>query len=164
MSDPGKALEIQHRRDQALKLRTQGMSYRDIASRLGISVAMAHRDVSEALAAIPKHSAEELRRSEQALLDELQAVLMAQVHDPASSRTTQRKAVETLVRVSERRAKLLGLDAPARMMAMVEHHQADPVTEDVLAQPGGALLVAQIEAFVAGVPAQPDAEDRPGPD
>lgn len=154
MRNTSKELAIQQRREQALALRIQGLGYRQIGEALGVSRHTAYTDVSEALADIPKANAEELRRLELARLEEAQRVLDEIIRDPNSSRAEVRKTVETMVRVSERRSNLLGLNAPTRSMSWI-HQEIDlpdrSTSEALLSSADGALLAAQVEAFVSGV-------------
>jgi hypothetical protein len=110
----GKAAEkgaILQRQLQALELRKAGYSYRAIGERLGISHVQAYTDVNAELARLTelrKDSTEELRELELERLDVLLKGLepMARVGNPG--------AVNSYLRVMERRAKLLGLDAPTK--------------------------------------------------
>lgn len=110
----GKATEkgaILQRQLQALELRKQGLTYRDIGDKLSISYQQAHNDVNaelKRLATLTLESAEGLRQLELERLDMLIKGLepMARVGNPG--------AVTAYLRVMERRAKLLGLDAPVR--------------------------------------------------
>lgn len=110
----GKATEkgaILQRQLQALELRKQGLTYRDIGDKLSISYQQAHNDVNaelKRLATLTLESAEGLRQLELERLDMLIKGLepMARVGNP--------RAVTAYLRVMERRAKLLGLDAPVR--------------------------------------------------
>lgn len=102
---------IAPRKAEALELRKAGYSFRKIAERLQISVGQAFKDVNnelKELAAQRLDSAEELRELELERLDMWLAALdpMVQVGNEGSIRTA--------VKIAERRAKLLGLDAPAK--------------------------------------------------
>jgi hypothetical protein len=96
---------------EAVRLRLAGMSYSSMSERLGVSASSAHRAVLRSLARTAAdlgESADALRSLELQRLDALLAGLWpaASAGDPA--------AVSVALRVSERRAKLLGLDAPSR--------------------------------------------------
>jgi len=110
-------INIEERRQQALDFRKAGYSYRDIGARLEVSHEQARRDVEAALAALvadTKDSAEQLRQLELERLDMLTKALepMAAVGNPG--------AVNSFLRVMERRAKLLGLDAPVKQDISVD--------------------------------------------
>lgn len=128
---PGSKENATERKQEAFELRKQGKSYRAIGSALGISEAQAHRDVAQVLAAISKLTsdrAEEWRALELERLDVALQAIWSGVeggHD---------KAIELSLKIMERRAKLLGLDAPVK-----EEHSggikvtvayADPLTTD----------------------------------
>lgn len=96
------------RRAQAIQLRLSGVDWQTIADRLGYSDrAAACKDVSRALETNQKaaeKAGEDYRVLELARLDRLQAALWAQaLHG-------DHKAVDTLLRLMQRRAKMLGLD------------------------------------------------------
>lgn len=97
------------RRSEALTLRIGGASYRTIASRLQISSRTAYLDVQEALSEldeVTRQQAERYRGMELERLDRMTLGLWA----GATSGNT--KAVTAMCRVMDRRAKLLGIDAP----------------------------------------------------
>jgi hypothetical protein len=90
-------------------LRKAGASYRQIARELGVDVHTAHADVGAELAALRETAvgeATELRELELERLDGMTAGLWQQVRDGSP------QAVSAAVRVSERRSRLVGLDAP----------------------------------------------------
>lgn len=96
--------------NQALELRKAGASYSAIAEAMGMSKTRCYNLVCEGLAdleATVKEAAEELRRMELERLDALQLALW-------KGRTNPRVA-DSLLRIQERRARLLGLDAPQKI-------------------------------------------------
>ncbi|MCG5549170.1 helix-turn-helix domain-containing protein [Halorhodospira halochloris] len=102
-------LKSAERKARALELRQTGMTYADIGRELGISNAQAHRLVSGALQEIRKRASEEaeqLRTLELSRLDQLHHALWE------SALGGELRAIDRLLRIMERRAKLLGLDAP----------------------------------------------------
>lgn len=126
----GKAAEkgaILERQLRALDLRKQGLTYREIGARLEVDYTTAYKDVQtelKRLAALALDSADELRQMELERLDMLTKALepMARVGNPG--------AVNSYLRVMERRAKLLGLDAPAKQiesgtLEIIIHHADD---------------------------------------
>jgi vacuolar-type H+-ATPase subunit H len=103
-----KALEDQQK---ALELRRMAKGYQEIAHALGIGVATAHRHVQSALAesrAQISAEADELRSEELSRLDAMTAGLWPR------ARKGEAAAVDRMLKIMERRAKLLGLDAPER--------------------------------------------------
>jgi DNA-binding CsgD family transcriptional regulator len=106
---PGQAETIAERRAVALELRKAGGSYRQIAQQLGVDVHTMHGDVGAELAALRETTigrAEELRALELERFDRMVAGLWPQIEKGSPP------AVTAAVRVSERRARLLGLDEP----------------------------------------------------
>ncbi len=107
-----KRIAAAERRIQALELRKAGASYRRIGEALGVAAVTAHNDVHRALAdliAAQNSSAKEYQALE---LERLDAMLLAVWTDASHGHLG---AVDRVLRISERRAKLLGLDAPLKM-------------------------------------------------
>jgi hypothetical protein len=122
---------------RALELRAAGLSFRQIAQQLGVSVGAAHKAVTRGLDRTLQEPADRLRRLERERLDRLQlaagAVLRARhvviqggkpVIDPVTGRpytdhAPALNAIRTLIAIAERRAKLDGLDAPTKVDANV---------------------------------------------
>lgn len=102
-------LDLAHRTRKALTLRLQGLTFREVAEQVGVSVATAHKYVTRALADIPKGEADTLRALECERLDALQAAYW----DAALAGNLD--AADRVLRIIDRRARLLGLDAPQRM-------------------------------------------------
>lgn len=96
---------------QALHLRAHGHTYRGIAKALSCSLGQAHQLVDRAIA--------EERKSVAAAKADLIAleVTRCDIYLAAIAKKVQAgdtKAVDTALRVADRRAKLLGLDAPSK--------------------------------------------------
>jgi hypothetical protein len=107
-----KRAEVAERRSKAIAMRLAGMDYDTIAKRLGYyNRGAAYNDITAALeqnVAEQNRNADVLRQEELQRLDRLQAG----VWTAAASGDT--KAVDTALRIIDRRCKLLGLDAPVR--------------------------------------------------
>jgi hypothetical protein len=107
-----KKAEVADRRAQAITLRIAGMDWQSIADRLGYnSRGAACQDVTRALEANLKEQSQAvdvLRDVETLRLDRLQAAAW-----PAAVRGDL-KSIETVLKVIDRRVKLLGLDMPVR--------------------------------------------------
>lgn len=96
----------------ALDLRLKGMSYREIAKEMGVHSGTAHGYVQVAIKVIQEkytEKAEALVILEQQKLDRLEVGLIE------SARKGDIKAATVLLKIMERRAKLLGLDSPAEV-------------------------------------------------
>jgi hypothetical protein len=131
---------------RALEFRRRGLSYEQISAQMEWrSPSAAYQSVQRALADSAREASEEVRQIEAARLDELTRTLMrvlATKHYVVSAasgvvakhpETKQLllddgpviQAVSGLLRISERRSKLLGLDAPVKSRVEV-------ITEDVI--------------------------------
>ena len=97
----------------AVKLRAeQRLSYAEIARQCGFaSKGAAHNAVQRELARTIATNVEELRREELATLDYLEAVCLKRMRDETHEKALL-FAVDRILQISERRARLLGLDAP----------------------------------------------------
>ncbi len=102
----------------ALELRRAGHGYQEIANRLGCSLSTAHGYIKEAMAEARVQidaDAAELKAEEYSRLDGMLAALW----DAAKLGDLQ--AIDRVLKIMERRAKLLGLDAPTKI-----GHGGDP--------------------------------------
>ncbi len=109
-NSPGMA-RAQQRREEALRLRIAGLRYRDIGERLGITMQAAHHLVVKALEesrARAAESADQLRDLELQRLDVAQSVIWRYVLEGDMG------AIDRLLKIQQRRAALMGLDAPER--------------------------------------------------
>jgi hypothetical protein len=96
------------RRIKALDLRKSGATYAAIAKALQISNGQAHADVQHSLFQLnqlEKETVEELRRLELERLDMMTLAIAGDV------RRGDLHSIDRMLRIMERRAKLLGLDA-----------------------------------------------------
>lgn len=98
------------RQRQALELRKAGVSYTVIADKLGYrSGSGAHAAVGAALKKTLQEPADDLRTLELERLDVAHLAIWQQV------RSGNQGAIDRYLKIAERRAKLLGLDAPQRI-------------------------------------------------
>jgi hypothetical protein len=100
------------RQFKALELRRMGKGYVEISSALGIGKSQAHRLVQAGLQdarAQVDAEANELKAEEISRLDAMLAGLWP------DARKGHHSAVDRVLKIMERRARLLGLDAPQRM-------------------------------------------------
>lgn len=133
---------------QAARLRAQHLTYDDIAAQLGYSSrGHAYQAVQRALIAAVREPAEELRQIELDRLDALARTcqdVLARHHvvvshgkvvagsdgTPLADDGPVMQAVDRLLKIQERRAKLLGLDTPVK--ADVTVHQVDARDAELL--------------------------------
>lgn len=125
-----RSLDGAERDAEAARLRTRGLSYDAIGEQLGLDKGNAYRAVQRALQATVQEPAEELRQLELARLDDMWAAVLEVLEAkhftvsqgrivyygdvPLADDAPVLAAVDRLLRIQERRAKLLGLDAPAK--------------------------------------------------
>lgn len=102
--------------ERALEMRKTGMSYRRIAAKLECGLSVAHGYIKEALAesaAAIQSSADELRAIELEKLDKWEASLQLGIRD--ADPQVRAKSAAVLLKITESRRKLLGLDAPQKV-------------------------------------------------
>jgi hypothetical protein len=125
-----RTIETAEREAKAAQLRSRGMSYRQIAAELGVDTHTAHNDVQSALAAIVAEPAAAAQALELERLDAMyaRALQVMEAHhvtvsngrvvtlddSPLPDDGPVLAAINTLVRISESRRKLLGLDSPVK--------------------------------------------------
>lgn len=139
-----RTVENAERDAEACRLKSRGRTYQQISDELGYGARQnAHRAVQQALAAIPALSAEESRRLQLDQLDYMTDRVLAVlernhltvtqggtiVKDPVSGEPLiddgpVLHAVDRLVRIQERMAKLRGLDAPTRHEVTLDYLDA----------------------------------------
>ncbi len=105
------------RRAKALELRVKGkMTMREIAQATGVSVCTAHKDIhwmiDHETGDLDSHIRAE-RKVENQRLDEWLKKTLSSL-ETAREVDDQVKLLQTALKISERRAKLLGLDAPIK--------------------------------------------------
>lgn len=128
------AIEKRKRMVQALRLRETGAHYRQIGDALGVSTSTAHAYVSDALKELTREPAESVLQMELARLDTLTLSLWK------DATAGHLKAIDRVLRIMERRAKLVGLDTMAvlrirgegREMSAVDAFHAEMLTEKAL--------------------------------
>lgn len=132
-------------RRMALELKAKGSSYPQIAAHLGVSLETAYRLVQTAASELDEESRElairyrdiELETLDSALRQVFPILMGAGKGVEPQHRVAAANAV---VRISERRAKLLGLDAPTKVA---------PVTAD--GRPLAAVTDVELDAKIAGL-------------
>lgn len=134
------AMEL--RRSKAFDLRVDGKTYRQIAAALGVDVRTAYTDVQAVMERTKKETNEtaehwrqiSLARLEKALStvkDAFKAVLIdpqtGMPIDDTQNHDLRLKAIDRLIKLEERKAKLLGMDAPAKVEAAVTNVSLDDI-------------------------------------
>lgn len=128
-----RTIEGAERDAEAARLKSRGQSYAQIARNLGYADHTgAYKAVQRALVAVPAESVDELRRLQSEQIDALTAkayevlesthfahtqhgeLVRAPDGQPLIDDMPVLHAIDRLIRLAERRAKLMGLDAPTR--------------------------------------------------
>lgn len=109
MSNVHKIRAVERQRE-VLKLRTQGLTFQEIADRLGYKGRTGVYDAfRKALQATIQEPADEARRVEVERLDKLIAAIWSE------AMAGKLFAIDRVLMIMDRRAKLLGLDAPQKV-------------------------------------------------
>ena len=98
------------RRIEAMSLKLAGVSTAQIAERMGIKPDTVRHLINRTLQTAENRAAEEMRELENARLDRAQAAIWSQVL------AGDHRAVMVFLQISQRRAKLNGLDSPASVV------------------------------------------------
>jgi hypothetical protein len=131
-------LDAREREAEVLNLRRTGMSFTVIARRLGYSSSSgAYNAFKRAMDRITQEPAEELRRLELERLDEMFEALWPNV------KKGRGYAVEKALMIMDRRARLLGLDAPTKHQVTVSDSVAAEI--EALANDLGILDAVVVE-------------------
>jgi DNA-binding CsgD family transcriptional regulator len=104
-------MRARDREVEALNLRKSGATYDQIGKTLGITTQGAYKAIIRSLQRLNEKNTEgteELRRLEVERLDRMLAAIWGQVLNGNQG------AIDRALRIGERRAKLLGLDAPTK--------------------------------------------------
>ena len=141
-----RSLETVAQDQRAAELRSMSFTYAQIGEQLGVSTSTAFERVTRGMQAVPTEGVVEARRLELAKLDNIERKLLVVLGqrqprvdhgriiwdiDDSGQRVRVLdygpviQAAAGLLRVQERRAKLLGLDAPSQI-------RVETVTEDVI--------------------------------
>jgi hypothetical protein len=102
---------IEQRRAKVVKLRVAGWSIRDIAAHLNVSVGLVHGDLSEVLVRTREQANESVKVERELSIERLETAIK-KIWDQVEGGDLD--AVDRLVRLEQRLAKLQGLDAPTK--------------------------------------------------
>ena len=106
-----RAALARERRQKAFEMRKAGASYEQIGKALGISMQAAHKHVKKHLQQIAEKTDEDAREVLKLELARLDQMLLGLYQNAKSGKEG---AVDRVLKIMERRAKLLGIDAPSR--------------------------------------------------
>ena len=140
---------------QCLSLRRTGATHREIAQTLNVSVARAHRGCERARLAEGEVDPKVVRADLLGVLDRA-TVELSRIITTSSNQDRQLRAVAQLVAVADRKAKLVGADAP-----VVRTLDVTVFTREAL-DAEQARLERELEAAGVDVTALPSVDDIAG--
>lgn len=132
-----RTVEVQQRAARVVELRRSRIPWDEISQAVGVNVARCKKLYNRALAEIPAQHVDEHRAEELMLVDDATADLMIMARDWRVSSRTRIEAWSTIRAWAERKAKLLGLDAPTQVVHI------DNIDKEI------AALAREIEAMEA---------------
>jgi len=109
-----RGLASAERHREWIELRRQGVLESEIGKRHGVTQQAVSKAVLKHVRKLPATEAECLRKTQFALIDSMREMTL-QAYEQASSDEARLGALNTMVKLEERTAKLLGLDAEYRM-------------------------------------------------
>ena len=118
--------EIVAKETEVVKLRRGGLTWDAIAERMGYAYpAAAHAAYKRAAARVVHEDVEAIRRIESERLDVVQSAVWGKALGGDIP------AVQTVIRIMERRSKLLGLDAPIKQQVEVTTYDGETIDREV---------------------------------
>jgi transposase len=102
-------VEEKARRVEAMTFRMAGLSWEQVADRMDMSVGGVRAMVERGLERADQREVENMRAMENARLDRAQAAIWSKVLNG------DYKAIDTFLRISQRRSKINGMDAPMQV-------------------------------------------------
>lgn len=137
--------EVAEQARECYELKLAGWSHDRIAEKLGVSYGTVHNRIKAHIEVRVQPLADELRAVMVDRLDMCIARLHEQIQDDDQAGRLARN-IEVLVKVEERRAKLLGVDAPERVEAIVtEVTQEDVALAELVAEARAASAVQEAQ-------------------
>jgi hypothetical protein len=118
--------EVLEREAQVVRLRRQGMTWDMISEQVGYaSASAAHWAYQRAAKRVVQEDIDAIRRIETERLDIAQSAIWSRVLNG------ELQAVQTFVRIQERRAKLLGLDQPFKQQVEITTYDASTIDSEI---------------------------------
>jgi hypothetical protein len=144
-------IALAERQLHALRLRSLGASYSDIANALDVSTATAWRSVKAGLDRTIREPAQDMILIELQRLDRLHAAIWGQAIGITSG-APDLGAIDRILAIMQRRSKLLGLDAPTKQVVtgqLVMKDAAEQIAQKYGLDP--AEVLAEAEALLRSV-------------
>jgi hypothetical protein len=129
---PGRRELVAERQSTAISLRKAGATYEQIGKATGVSTMQAHRDTRRALAAVVANRERDVDALVTLELERLDDVVRSML---PRAREGNSKAAAVLVRASESRRRLLGLDADARLRVELSGRSGGPIVVSDTSRP-----------------------------
>lgn len=128
-SDP----KVADKEAEVLKLRRGGLTFDMIAERVGYANASgAYKAWKNGMKRVVHDDVETIRKTELDRLDIAQAAIWGDLTDTQNiDASTRAKLILALVRIAERRARLLGLDMPVKSQIEVNIYDRDTIDSEV---------------------------------
>lgn len=125
--------ETLEKEKKVLEFRRGGLTFDLIAERLGYASASgAHKAYLSACNRIVYEDVVEVRKSEMDRLDIAQAAIWGDLTDTQNvDANTRARLVLALIKIMERRARLLGLDMPTKAQVEVSIYDRDTIDDEV---------------------------------
>jgi len=117
--------EVIDREQEVVKLRRGGLTWDLIGERLSVHPTTAQKAYERALARVVKDDVIAIRHIETERLDLAQSAIWGKVLQGDNA------SIQSLMRIMERRAKLLGLDQPTRIQAEVITYDANSIQAEL---------------------------------
>jgi DNA-binding CsgD family transcriptional regulator len=152
-----KELQIEQRREKAAELRLAGHSIREIARALDVGIATIHSDIEAVLERTRDASGDAIEKDRRLSLARIDVAIKGLWE---SVKTGNHDSVRELVRLEQRRAKLLGLDAADKHEVSGPGGSSIPL--DVTAKASLALKLDELRARLTSAAGNRDGE--PGGD
>jgi hypothetical protein len=123
------------REAQIMELRLRKVPFSKIAQTLGMTKSAASKAYYRALHRVPTRNARDLIIEDIETLERIEARTWQEMGKPGQDSKTVFKGSELLLRVQQRRAKLLGLEAPQRVNVNLLNEGNDEADIDALREP-----------------------------
>lgn len=154
------SLERAERRVRVMRMRNSGMTVPAIAARVGVSTGTVDRDIRDTLREALADSLEDRVGAQLSQIDDLRRAVYARALGGDDG------AFDRVLKLMERESKLLGLDAPTRVVAHVSTEDfastAATLLREMGVQPPEAIEAAASQrADLSGSPTVIDAEVEP---
>jgi DNA-binding Lrp family transcriptional regulator len=144
--------ELALRRQKCLDLRLQGMQLREIAQKVGVSAMVVGQDIKKLINdQLSPDDVQAARALEEARLDKLLGIALGVAENLKADPELRLKAIDRVVRISNQRATLLGLNMPTRVdMTVTERTQQDIELQELIneAQARNTNVASQLKAEI----------------